>query len=421
MPTSENLVVPSEIPWESLKGHPLEECVFWLLEALGAKQIDWRVGGCGGGGADGGRDLECIFNIPQPSGEILPQKWWVEAKGRSTTISPSDIKESILTVSGKPDVDVHLIVTNQQLSNPTKDWVADWKKAHRRPDIRIWEKHDLERLVSRNPIVAIRLFPKSLTPSGKCEVMTTKFWDYMTFTDVPTLKVLWRSRKDFAWNNRSMFAALASECATGDLAKRPWGSIIPLDRLALVFLEALVNGFYLMFRADAAGVRFEPVVDALAHLLTHLIARFEPAAIARVTEGSFDAAEDLSDLPEELKRMIIDPVVRRVYQQVANACLADCRRVSGGGRSLLPKAEPASFWQRFQTPPETEVEERDSSPQFYIELNSIPCAAGLPLSEEYNCPMIQFDGDQPLAELIEKIRLVIINRTGLRPVSEMGD
>ncbi|MDR3403938.1 MAG: restriction endonuclease [Chthoniobacter sp.] len=416
MPISETLVLPTEIPWESIKGHALEECVFWLLEALGAKQIDWRVGGSGKGTADGGRDLECIFNIPQPSGEMLPQIWWVEAKGRGTTVSPSDVKESILTVSGKADVDVHLIVTNQQFSNPTKDWINAWKAAHRRPDIRIWEKHDLERLVSRNPIVAVRLFPKALTPEGKCEVMTTKFWDYMSFTDVPTLKLLWRARSGIAWSNRSLFAALARECATGDLAKRPWGSVIPLDRLAVIYLEALVNAFYLMFRADAAGVRFDPVLDALAHLLTHLIARFEPMAVARLTEGSFDTSENLSALPQEVRRAIIDPIVARVFHQAADACLGDCKRVSGG-RNEANRDEPSGFWQRFRSPMEEEEEDKgaDSSQDFYIEWGSGPCAAGLPLSGDYGCPMIHFDNGRPLSETFESIRPVIINRSGLKP------
>lgn len=49
-------IIPSSIPFDDLKGKDLEECVYWLLDAMGAQDIEWRIGGSGGGAADGGRD-----------------------------------------------------------------------------------------------------------------------------------------------------------------------------------------------------------------------------------------------------------------------------------------------------------------------------------------------------------------------------
>jgi hypothetical protein len=56
----------------------LEECVCWLLDALGAKDLEWRLGGARGGAADGGRDLEAVFYTPAPGDDMDRQSWWVE-------------------------------------------------------------------------------------------------------------------------------------------------------------------------------------------------------------------------------------------------------------------------------------------------------------------------------------------------------
>ena len=84
-----DLVLPSEIPWLDLTGKDLEECLYWLLHGLGGRDLEWRLGGSGGGAADGGRDLELHFFVPSPDGEMSRQKWWVEAKGRTDTVQPS--------------------------------------------------------------------------------------------------------------------------------------------------------------------------------------------------------------------------------------------------------------------------------------------------------------------------------------------
>jgi hypothetical protein len=59
-----DFVTPSQIPWDRLRGKDLEECVFWLVNSMGAKDLVWRVGGRGEGAADQGRHLECVFYVP---------------------------------------------------------------------------------------------------------------------------------------------------------------------------------------------------------------------------------------------------------------------------------------------------------------------------------------------------------------------
>ncbi len=53
----QELILPSEIPWESLHAKDFEECLYWLFDAMGARGLEWGVGGTGDGAADGGSQL----------------------------------------------------------------------------------------------------------------------------------------------------------------------------------------------------------------------------------------------------------------------------------------------------------------------------------------------------------------------------
>jgi hypothetical protein len=387
-----DLIVPSDIDWSLVKGRDLEECVYWILDALGAKGIDWRLGGTGGGAADGGRDLECTFHIPQPTGEVVSQIWWIEAKGRDGTVPAEAIRSSIHSVGGRSDVDVHLIVTNSQLSNPTKGWIADWKRSHARPDVRIWERNDLERLVSQNPIVALRLFRDSLTPNGRKEAFSSKFWDYLGYGDKYMLRSLWAQRADVAWDGKAYFAAIVSELANGDLALRPWATIIPDDEILAVYLIGLVSSFSLWFRANDGGIDTKPIIEALAHLFLQLAVRVPEEELATVTERFSEFAEGFPSIPQEARNIIIEPIFATAFHEVEEACTADCSRVWRINSKSSDK-EAEQYWDRFRAP----LPNEDSAPvqegtaRLFVESNDESCRAGLSLNNERRCPLLKID------------------------------
>lgn len=113
MPTEEiDWVIPASIPFEDLKAHDLEECVYWLLEAMGAQDTEWRVGGSGGGASDGGRDLEAKILVPSPDGDLSPKLYWFECKGRKKTLEPDAVKYAAVNAMGYEQVEILVIVTN---------------------------------------------------------------------------------------------------------------------------------------------------------------------------------------------------------------------------------------------------------------------------------------------------------------------
>lgn len=67
------LFMPSNLPWDELTAETLEELIFWLMDAIGAKDLEWRKGGKGITNSDGGRDIQATFHVPSPDGEFEKQ------------------------------------------------------------------------------------------------------------------------------------------------------------------------------------------------------------------------------------------------------------------------------------------------------------------------------------------------------------
>lgn len=214
----QDLLLPSEIPFQRLKDCELEECVYWLLDAIGAKDLEWRIGGAGKGAADQGRDLQAKFHVPSPDGEIQTQKWWVEVKGRERTLEKAAVQEALLNAQGGDGVDVLVVATNSTFSNPTRDWVRAAVASRPRPEVRLWDRHTLERLVSKHPTVVLRCFANALSPQGKLEVVRSKQWNLAAFATPQVLRELWANRDRLVWASDSIFSVLVSEVANGDLA-----------------------------------------------------------------------------------------------------------------------------------------------------------------------------------------------------------
>ncbi len=122
-PPPQEWILPASIPFAELKRRDLEECVYWLLDAMGAKDLEWRTGGTGPRAADGGRDLEARFYTPAVDGELEAQKWWIECKGRTGTVEADEVKSAVNNALAIDELDYVVIATKAQFSNPTRDWV----------------------------------------------------------------------------------------------------------------------------------------------------------------------------------------------------------------------------------------------------------------------------------------------------------
>jgi hypothetical protein len=387
MSASKPLVVPAKVPWESLKGKQLEECLYWLLDSMGARDLQWRIGGSGGGAADQGRDLEATFYLSDPDGEIRPQRWWVEAKGRGATVEKEAVMSAAHNASAHSEVDVLVITTNTQFSNPTIDWVKEWNAGHPKPKVRLWDRSTLERHLCAHPRVVARLFAQALNAQGCLAFLTNQFWNNVQMGDASTLKVLWKERDNLDWDVQSRIALIASEVKNGDVTCRSWGATLDGKELKDVFQTALVNWPLLLMRGHDLGVDLRFYSALMAYLLLCMLRHFKASSLAESLE-SFWADKD-EESATELRRIFIEPMVERLRAELFDVCQRNCLRVSIE-RSVLTEDEVENYWKRFEIAEPLAEEKKEG--RFFIESNGIECKAGFPVSDQKGCPYMGEDG-----------------------------
>nr|MBV6631387.1 restriction endonuclease [Oceanococcus sp. HetDA_MAG_MS8] len=406
------LILPSEIPWSEIKGKDLEELLYWLFDSMGAKNLEWRIGGQGGGAADQGRDLELSFFTPSPDGTLAKQAWWVDAKGRSGTVEPSEVHETVLNVSGKKHVDVVVIATNTQFSNPTRDWVKEWQANHPRPVVKLWEKTELENLCSKNPLAVIRLHKEALSPQGRVEVVSAKLWDYATFSDGPALRSIWEKRDKISVDERSLFALVASELANGNIASRNWTSVASNEVLVANLCNGLVNFLYLAFRANDHGARQDPLIGAITYLVQISLLRVGKDTTTALLTNAWESV-DGRDYPQEVRNIILEPVLGTLQAELEDVCVSDCSRVMADAQVLSDK-EVESYWDRFGP-----GGEGDGEPKRHLRLESYdrPCKVGFDVGKEQSCPLCAMERPH---ESIDEFMEVVERVTKFR-MSEKND
>lgn len=411
------LIVPSEIPFAKLKSKDLEECLYWLIDALGGKDLEWRHGGADGGASDGGRDLEAQFLIPGPDGEVSVQRWWVEAKGRSATVEASAVKEAVHNATGRRDIDVLIIATNSMFSNPTRDWLAAWQKSERRLRVKLWDRQDLERLLSRHPEVVIRLFSKALSVQGKLEVVESRFWNHSAYAGSPILDELWDRRTELRFSDKALLAALMSESANGDVSAHPWASILEDDEKLALFKLAMNNILYFCFRADDAGVSQDGYLKGSAYLLLASIEVHDLPAVLDAIEFAWSNIDDARSR-NVVRTHAIGVVVTTLSRELQEACTADCLRISPGSYDSLRRSrEP--YWLRLLPP-------RDGPPapkkeSLIIEDGRAACNAGLPLSTTKFCPLTHLEQSEEKLDLRTTLEAMqAVARGRLRRIAELS-
>lgn len=393
------LVIPSEIPWARLKDRELEEAIYWLLDDMGAKELRWRVGGSGSGGADGGRDLEAHFYTSLPDGELEQQRWWLECKGRAGTVEPDVVKATVHNASGLPDVDVLVIVTNSQFSNPARDWVDGWQSTHPRPRVRMWERADLERLFSKHPSACLRVFSGALSLQGRQQAVVQEFWEKCRYIPRLTLEALYADETELAWNGPSVLAVVASEVANSDLAARPWPYRFSAEDALHTLKFGLEHSGYFLLRSEEAGREYDPYAEALAYLTLVALERNGAVLTRAAFEGVWGDRD--MDVPDHVKQGLFAPVVRTAQDYLRDVCSDDCRRVITDAVAVSSD-QVKNFWDRFTFRPPSVEPDPGEDAFLILEMHPEPCKVGLPLSDTVSCPLIgEPHRDEPLSALLD--------------------
>lgn len=409
-------ILPASIPFAELKGKDLEECLYWLFDVMGAKDLEWRTGGRGGGASDGGRDLEAHFYTPTADQEMEPQVWWVECKGRSGTVEADEVKTAIINAQAKGGLDYVVIATNTQFSNPTRDWVKEWQKNSPRPKVKLWDSAHLERLLSRHPEVVLRLFSEALSLDGQFQALESRFWNKLEFVSSPTLKKLWTARAEAEFTAMGLFALITNEFANGSIAHRPWGAVLNTESLTEVLHIGLVNVPYLMMRASKAGVEQTPLIRAFAYLILCAIDQFPAEDVAELVINLITRGKP-NNFPENVQSYLLMPIADQLLSEIQDICSADCTRILAFNRQTLTedKDEIEEYWLRLD--PTSIEESEEPKKHLRIEAYNEPCQVGFPVDKEHDCPLF---GIEPSVQNFSEL-LVIIKRVAAYRKAQAAD
>jgi hypothetical protein len=320
---------------------------------------------------------------------MVRQKWWVEAKGGAATVKRATVIEHVQLAAGKSDVDCLVIATNMTFSNQTRDWVRDWQASHPRPTIRLWDRHDLERLLSTHPDVVVRFFAEALSRQGQLEVIRSRFWNYATYTGRPSLKLLWKDQDDLEWDSAARLAVVISEAANGSFTSRPWTSVLSDADVRDVLSLGLLNLPYFCCRADSVGSEQTPYFKGLAYLLLSLLARSEASAVSELLTKVWDQL-DGGKVPHAAREYMLRPVLAQLHGELRDVCTSDCERVSMDLVELTRK-EVDQYWLRLGPRAAARDEDESDDRILTIEHGPSPCRVGFQVDMNHGCPLVAVD------------------------------
>jgi len=380
-----DLVIPSRIPWDSISYKDLEECLYWLIDAMGGKDLVWRIGSSGSGSADGGRDLEAVFYVTKPDDEVIKEKWWFEVKQRTRTVEPRVVKNAIMNASAVEGLDCLIIATNSRFSNPTRDWISDWHKCNQTFKVRLWDREKLENLCSDHPQVVSRLFWGALTPQGKLEMAKKQFMNNLIVLNVLELKHIWSKKHELDWDDESFMAVLVSEIANGDIAVRPWAmKVANEEALSHIFCAGVINISAIYIKSKVAGFNAKLYTKTLSYLMLVILSMIKGRITRKKLESFF--YPDINNKYNNLYKESLKYVVDCLEEELFDLCLYDCPRITGE-LSCLRKEDIFTYWDRLGSGQTVNGNARDKEGRgFFVEYHNQKCKLGYKVSSKRSCP-----------------------------------
>lgn len=140
----------------SLTPQLFESMTFDIVTTLGLRNAVWRTPG-----SDAGRDIEGDYFISDLSGQYQAQKWYIECKRYTKSVSWPTVWEKI-AYAQTHDADILLIVTASSLSPQAVDQVNTWNRTNKKPLIRFWGATEIISKLNIYPQIAKKYGLKSI-------------------------------------------------------------------------------------------------------------------------------------------------------------------------------------------------------------------------------------------------------------------
>ncbi|MCF6743545.1 restriction endonuclease [Blastococcus sp. KM273128] len=141
--------------FEGLDATDFEDFCHDLLIAQGFVNVDWRKGTPKQASpSDRGRDLVAQLERRDVDGHVYHETWFVDCKHYKTGVPPEAL-QGLATWGLTERPDVALVIASGFLSNPAKDWIAQYQTNNRPPfRFRYWERPQLSGMIAKDLDIA---------------------------------------------------------------------------------------------------------------------------------------------------------------------------------------------------------------------------------------------------------------------------
>ena len=153
--------------FNQLSASDFEELTFDLLVQLGFVNVSWRRGtGKAGHSADQGRDVVAQLLRREVDDTKHFETWFAQCKHYKRGVPPEALQDAVAwAVAERPSV--LLIVASNFLSNSAKNWIENYERNNQPPfRLKLWERKDLERLLSSSPTLVKKYNLGVVAPSA---------------------------------------------------------------------------------------------------------------------------------------------------------------------------------------------------------------------------------------------------------------
>jgi hypothetical protein len=166
----------------------------------------------------------------------------------------------------------------------------------------------------------------------------------------------------------------------------------------------LSHTLYLCVRASEVGVEQQPFIRAVGYLILAMLNRISAekvyAAIheALVTPGGIP-------YPEEIRLMVLNPVLGCLLQEVTDVCVMDCVRISSEPVTL-DEREIKSYWNRLRSGLIDDEDSDEGRGILILERHEGICQVGFAVDAEKGCPLLRLDKDILSDDLLPTLKRV---------------
>lgn len=151
----------------------------------------------------------------------------------------------------------------------------------------------------------------------------------------------------------------------------------------------MANVAYLHHRCFIGGVRSDPIIAAIAHLLLVRLQSFDAHQLAGAILSVMSTDDD-RPLPAEEVEMLLLPILDRTLSEMQDVCSSDCQRFLNDRTVFKIEADPVeSYWGRFGR----EGIPTSKGPERYLILENTrkPCNIGMDLVKYDGCPLFKIE------------------------------